>query len=237
MRPVKAAIVAIAVLLMATGCAIKEIPYDRETAGGIQRVGVITPRLPSGPMVNLATSPAQSFGLVGAIVHVSVQASRESRFEDIIKRQNFSVEDALVQSVTAALQAQGYATSIVPVKRDKSDFVATYPTDHGDKVDAYLDLVILNYGYLSAGVDSNSPWRPSYVIRVRLVRAQDYAVLMQGTLVYNPFGGPKEVVTIAPDPAHQYPNFDSLERDPEGAVKALRAAFEKGANTLGTMLK
>jgi hypothetical protein len=188
-------------------------------------------------MVNLATSPAQSFGLIGAIVHASVQGARESRFQDILKVQNFSVEDALVQNVTAALQAHGYTAAVIPVKRDKSDFVPTYPTDHGQAVDAYLDLVMLNYGYLAAGIDSNSPWRPSYLIRVRLVRARDQAVLMQDTLAYNPFQSPKEVVTIAPDPANQYPNFDTLEKDPEGAVKALRLAFEKGANTLGAMLK
>jgi hypothetical protein len=237
MRGVKTAVLAIVALVAVAGCAIKEIPYDRETAGGITRVGVVTPRLPSGPMINLATSPAQSFGLIGALVHVGVQADREARFETILKGQNFSVEDALVQSITAALQAQGYAVSLVPVKRDKSDFVATYPTDHGDKVDAYLDLVAVNYGYLSAGIASDSPWRPSYVLRVLLVRAQDYAVLMQGTLVYNPFGAPKEVVTIAPDPAYQYANFDTLEKDPSGAVKGLRVAFEHGAKTLGGMLK
>jgi hypothetical protein len=225
------------VVLSVTACAIKEIPYDRETAGGIKRVGIVTPRVPGGPMVNLATSPAQSFGLIGAIVHVSVQANRQGRFEDVLKAQNFLVEDALVNNVTGALQAHGYTAAVIPVKRDKSDFLATYPTDHGETVDAYLDLVMLNYGYLAAGVGSDSPWRPSYVIRVRLVRAQDQAVLMQDTLAYNPFQGPKEVVTIAPDPAHQYPNFDTLEKDPDGAVKALRVALERGAATLGTMLR
>jgi len=228
---------AIPIILLIAGCAIKEVPYDRETAGGIERVGIVTPRFPGGPVIFLASSPANSFGLIGALVTVGVMEDRKARFQKVMGGQNFAPEDALIQSFTAALEARGYRVSRVSAKRDNADFLAGYPTDHGDKVDAYLDLVVLNYGYLSAGIGSDQPWRPTYTIRVRLVRARDSSVLMQDTLVYNPLGTPKEVVTIAPDPAYRYDNFDTLEKDPEGAVKGLRAAFEEGAKTLGTLLK
>lgn len=237
MQGVRAVARAVALVLLVAGCAIKEVPYDREMAGGIERIGMVTPRFPGGPVILLASSPAQSFGLIGALVTVGVMEDRKARFQAVMQGQNFTADDALAQTFGAALEARGYKVSRVATRREKADFLTEYPTDRGDKVDAYLDLVVLNYGYMSAGIGSDQPWRPSYTIRVRLVRARDSSVLMQDTLVYNPLGTPKEVVTIAPDPAYRYDNFDTLEKDPEGAVKALRAAFEEGAKTLGTMLK
>lgn len=237
MRRWTTAVFILAAVVVLGGCAIKEIPYDRETAGGIQRIGLVTPRLPSRAMVNLANSPAKGFGAIGHIIHASVQGDREARFDVALQAKNFSAEDALVRSFTAALEAHGYAVSLVPARRDKGDFLQAYPTDRGDKVDAYLDIVAQNYGYLAMDVGSDSPWRPSYQLRVRLVRASDASVLMQDTIIYNPVGQPKKVVTVAPDPSHFYDNFEALERDPDGAIKGMREAFDQGAKALGTLLK
>jgi hypothetical protein len=128
---------------------------------------------------------------------------------------------------------------MVPVTRDKSDFLARYPSNAEPKVDAYLDLVAAGYGYVAAGVRSSTPYRPTLAVRARLVSARDSSVLMQDVVVYNPVGpaAPSKAVTIAPDPAFQFVNFDALIADPDRAVLGLRAAIEQSAHGIGTLLQ
>src|SRR5579871_1756877 len=186
-----------AAMMVLVGCAIPEVPYDRESAGKIHRVGIVTPGFPTGADVWLATSPGQSFGLIGALVDAGIRADQESRFDKLLHQQNLLPADFFEQSIAAGLQARGYDVATIRIKRDKAEFAAAYPTDMQPSVDAYLDLVVLHYGYAAAGVGGGTPWRPWFVLRVRLVRASDLALLMQDTVVYNPVvGSPDKTVTI-----------------------------------------
>jgi hypothetical protein len=230
-------VVAMAMALLAlVGCAIPEVPYDRETAGGIRRIGVVTPRFPNKAAVYLATSVGKNFGLIGALIDAGMQQERENKFERLLGDQHFVAETEFVQILTAGLEARGYEVVALPIKRDQPDFVAIYPT-HEAPVDAYLDLVTVGYGYVAAGIGANTPYRPAVGLKARLVRAKDQAVLMQDTIAYNPIGKPGQTVTIAPDPAHQYRDFDSLMADPPGAVVGLRFALEQSAQQVCLLLK
>ena len=64
------------------------------------------------------------------------------------------------------------------------------------------------------------------------MRANDDAILMQDTIYYNAINAPDKVVTIAPDPAYAFTDFDTLMADPTKAVGGVRVAMEQSADTL-----
>jgi hypothetical protein len=234
---IRVATALLAVAIFLAGCAAPEIPYDRASAGGVRTIGIVTPSFPTDPVVVLASSVGQSFGLVGALVDAGMQSNREAQFRTILQRENFSARDCFIESLTARLQERGYVVSLVPVTRTGTDFLTQYPTGTEPAVDAYLDLVALSYGYVAAGIGSSTPYRPQFAVRARLVSAKDSSVLVQDRVIYNPIGTPGKTVTIAPEPAHQFRNFNTLVADPAKAVVGLKTATERSAETLSALLR
>lgn len=228
-----------AVLLIALGgCATKpEIPFDRATTPDVKTIGVLTPRFPDGAVVYLASSPAQSFGLLGALVDSGMQANREATFKTILDDRHFSVQDDFLQSLTDSLKAQNFNVTMVPVQRDRVDFLAAYPPPENSNVDAYLDIVTFTYGYAAAGIKDSTPYRPYYMLKVKLVRAKDGSVLMQDMIVYNPINAGKDMISISADPDYQFVDFDTLTGNSEKAVVGLKVAVGKSASMVGTLLK
>lgn len=224
------------------GCATKpEIPFDR-SAANIKTIGILTPAHPDGAVVVLASSVGQSFGIIGALVDAGMRASRESEFNASLAPQNFSFNDATLKSISDRLTASGFVVSDVPVARSgHSDFLKSYPKAADTKVDAYLDVVIVGYGYIAAGIGSSTPYRPVDMMRVRLVRAQDSAVLMEDAVIYNPVGpnptGVANAVTIPPDPAFTYIDFNALVADPDGATKGLRNCVDQSSDAVVKLLR
>ena len=179
-------IVAIVVAIVVSGCAaLPEIPYDRMGAGEIKRIGLIPPSLPKSASVILASSPGQSFGLVGAIVDATLQARREGHFRMFLEDEHFSTQDVFTGRLKQQIEMQGYTVTTVNAIRSGPNFVTKFPMD--SDVDAFLDVLVTNYGYISAGVGNDTPYRPQFLVQVRLIRAKDSAVLLQDTIVYNPY--------------------------------------------------
>lgn len=222
-----------AVGLILAGCAAPEIPYDKTVASQVKTIGLVTPHFPSGPDVILATTVGQSFGLVGALIDGAMKANRDSQFKALLDAQNFVEPDILTKEVADGLKAEGYNVVMLPAPRDTADFLPQYPPA---AVDAYLDVVVNNYGYLSAGVGSALPYRPFILLRARLVKAQDSSVLMQDAVLYNNFGNTKNIVTIPADPTLGFPDFSSLVADPPTAIKGMQTATDKTAETVDKLL-
>lgn len=232
------AAVAAGLLLLAACASTPEIPFERTAQ--IKTIGLLTPAEPSGASVVLASSMGQSFGLIGALVDVSMQANRDSQFENAMKANHFSFDDSFKEDLEAHLKTAGYEVVDLAADRKSHDYLGTYPATDG-KVDAYLDVVVTSYGYIASGIGTDSPYRPFVVVRCRLLRASDSAVLMQDAVAYNPVSGqypPKDkVITIPPDPKFAFANFDSLIAYPKNASDNLAAAADETAKSVGTLLK
>jgi hypothetical protein len=235
----KAAVALAASAAVLCGCAAKpEIPFDRASAGDVKTIGIVTPAMPDDASVVLASTVGQSFGLIGGLIDAGLKASRDSHFHDILKQQGVAPNAVLAADLTKSLRAQGYTVLPLEIERDhKSDFLAKFPDGTGRPVDAYLDLVVDDYGYLAAGIGSSSPYRPFVKLRAKLVRASDRAVLMQDSIMYNPLNNPEHVVTISPDPRYQYKDFDTLTADPAGAATGLRVAIDTSVKSLSSLLR
>lgn len=242
------AVIVIAAACLLAGCAQQEIPFDRTGAGSVKTIGLLTPSLPTGPSVVLASSVGQSFGLVGALVDAGMQANRESHVRNILSSAHFIAGDEVTSSLKQALEAKGYKVVAVQVSRPKQDFLTTYPnpanlpgsdgTSMGpNSVDAYLDVVILDYGYVAAGIGSGNPYRPEAQMKIKLIRAKDSAVLMQDNIVYNQVQKQDRWVTISPDPKHSFANVDAMEANPQLATDGLKTAIDQSTGAVGTLLQ
>lgn len=226
--------------LVLAGCAsLQEIPYDRQAAGQIKTIGIITPHFPEDAQVVLATTVGQSLGLIGALVDAGMQAARDSDFNKIVAGANYSAKTEFLRRLSQGLEGQGYTLVTVDAARPKMDFLKTYPAA---AVDAYLDIVVSGYGYIAAGIGSDTPYRPYFMLKTRLVRATDSAVLMQDTVIYNPYivqGNSQgaNAVTVSPDPQYLFPTFTNLKANPELAMKGLRDAVDKSAEATFTLLR
>lgn len=235
MRRVHLAVAAFVAIALSACQTLPQIPYDRATAGDIKTINVPTPAMPQRPNVVLASTVGQSFGLIGALIDAGMQSSRESDFEAVIKAQNFSGKEAFFLHLDGALTSAGYTPQHHEVARERGGFLKEYKAPADPKGDAYFDIV-MQYGYIAAGL--STPYRPYVYLNCKLVRVSDKAVLMQKSIFYNPLNGaPEQAVTIPPDPAYEFTDFDALKGDPERAVKGLDSAFAQVAGTIGTMLR
>lgn len=226
-----------ATVLLLSGCAgLPEVPFDRPSSK-VNTIGILTPSFPAGSSIVLASTVGQSFGLIGVLVDAGLQSSRESQFDALINSQNLNIPAVFVDAVTQQLRAEGYTVSIIPIERKEADFLKSPPPLADTHVDAYLDLVSRFYGYVAAGIRSDLPYRPRFVVKARLVYLRDNSVLMQDSVFYNPYGASKDVITIAPDPALQFVDFDALMADPSRALSGLRTATEQSAQVIAKLLQ
>jgi hypothetical protein len=213
------------------------IPFDRAIAVDVKTIAIVTPAFPTRPRVVLATTVGRSFGPIGALIDAGMEDSRNSSFTSMLSTRSFAATDAFVQRLTAALQTQGYTVVILPAARDKQDFLQAYPPSATNPpVDAYLDVVVPAYGYVAAGISDNTPYRPIFMSNNRLVRAADRSVLMQDSVVYNPLNPNGKYITIAPDPAYTFVDFDTLMADPPRTVAGLDAAVTQTAGAIAGLL-
>lgn len=222
------------------GCTVPKVPFDRSAASHVKTIGIVTPGFPGGPSVELASSVGQSFGLIGALVDAAMLAERNTRFSKVLEQQNFSAPDLYVKHLSETLTSRGYAVKTIPVKREGIDFVTAYPPVSETGVDAYLDTVVVTYGYIAAGIGSNTPYRPRFLVRARLANATDTAVLMQDAVIYNhvgPAAFQSQAITLAPDAEHRFDTFDILLADPDTALRGLRKATEQSAEAISHLLK
>lgn len=221
------------------GCASPEIPYDH-VSGGAQKVGVLTPGFPSAASVILASDPGKSFGLVGGLVDLGLQTDRENQLKTILANQHAEPFDDFQADLVSALQRDGYTVTIIPSNRYRSDFIKQF-AGSVTPIDAYLDVVVKNYGYMAAGIGDSNPYRPFMILDCKLVRVADSSVLMQDEIAVNPLGaggwmGPKQIA-LSPNPDYAFPEMSDMRATPPRVVAGLKSALSQSTAEIGMLLK
>jgi hypothetical protein len=230
-------LVAAVVAALISACqTLPQVPYDRASAGDIKTINVVTPAMDDESRVVLASTVGQSFGLVGALIDAGMQASRESDFEAMAKSQNFSGRAAFAKHLDASLTASGYGVAHDQVNRPANgQFLKSYAQPASISAEAHLD-VALNYGYYASGL--STPYRPFVMANAKLVRNSDGALLMQKSIFYNPLNAaPEQTITVPPNPAYEFADFDTLKANPDKAIKGLDEALGQVAAAVGSLLK
>ncbi len=211
-------------------------PYDRGGAG-VRRIVVIDDSAPESAVAYEVASMGSNFGLIGALVDVGIQAERRAAVNKALEGADFDGEASFERRLLSRLTAEGYQVAVREgPQREKRAFTVTYPTADG-AADAYLDVVIAHYGYLSAG--AFQPFRPSVGAQVRLVSAADPSkILMDNRIVYNGMAGADaSVITISPNPAFEFNNRGELLADPARMAAGIEDALNQVADTAAQLLR
>lgn len=227
---------ALAIALTVTACtSVAKVPYDRMSASTIKTIAVPTPSIPAQASVKFAVVPRQKEGMVGFLA----DGYRESNFRQLTQAHNLSVPATFLSRLTDRLEANGYRVTNVSTPRSGNGFIENYPNTAA--ADAYLDVVVTDYGYMAAGHNSNAPYRPRFEAKFRLVRGSDSAVLMQDSIIYNPNETRNEprpgAIPISPNPAYAYPHYSAIISNSDHAVTGLREAALVSADSIANMLR
>jgi hypothetical protein len=221
--------------LSVTACASPYVatPYDR-AAASVQEIALVDDSLAPRVMAYEVASTGSNFGLIGALVDAGIQASRQDAVNDALAGIGFDPETRLERRISDALEGQGYRVALLEGEREKRDFRESYP-GAPEGTDAYLDVAVTQYGYMSAG--AGQPFRPTVYAKVRLIRASDNAELMENMILYNPIMPTQGVITLSPNPAYVFRNREELLADPARLAAGIETALDEVADTAARLLR
>lgn len=221
--------------LMAAGCVSPYVatPYDR-AATSVQQIAVADDSVPTRLTAWEVASAGSNFGLIGALADAGIQQSRENALMEALGGIGFDAEAKLEARIVSALSARGYEVALLEgAERERRVFLESYEGGP-DGVDAYLDIVITNYGYIAAGM--GQPWRPTADATVRLV-SPDGSTLMENQIAYNTMYPRAGVVTITPNPKFDFRNRDDMLADPSTLAAGIEDALNQVADTAAQLLQ
>lgn len=227
--------IAVSAMALLSACASTYVatPY---VAGPepIRTVAVADDSVPENLSALEVASVGSNFGLIGALINAGVQSSRQNALEEALGTISFDAEDALEHYMVDALAEQGMqATLLSGPQRESRVFLADYP-DAPQGAQAYVDVVLTNYGYLSAG--SGDPWRPTAYALVRLVSVSDGRVLMENQIAYNVMNPARGVITLTPNPDYVFDSRADMVSNPERLADGLRDAMHRIASTAANLM-
>lgn len=210
-------------------------PYDR-TASAVQNIALVDDSMPEKAVAYEVASVGSNFGLIGALVDAGIQASRADAVNDALVGAGFDAESKLESRLAATLGEQGYKVKpLTGEPRKKRAFLVAYQPP-AEEVDAYLDVVIEGYGYLSAG--AGQPFRPTVAANVRLVSAKDPTkTLMENYIVYNGMAPREGIITLSPNPQYAFNNRAELLADPNRLAAGLEDALYQVADAATLLLR
>ena len=208
-------------------------PYDRGAAN-VSTIAVVDDALEPNAMAYEVASTGANFGLIGALIDVGIQEERKDAVNAALASQQFDAEALMEARLVAAVSGHGYTVSQLTGPRATRDFLVTYPTADGD-TEAYLDMVVTQYGYMSSG--AGQPFRPTVYAKVRLTRASDRAVLMENMILYNPIAPTEGVITLSPNPVYAFMHRDGLLEDPVRLAAGLEDALNQVADAAAQLLR
>jgi hypothetical protein len=227
----------ICVALTLSACATPYVgkPYERASSE-VHAVGLIGDITPKRVVAVEVASVGQNFGLIGALVDAGIQSSRTDAVNESLDRGGFHAEGKLQERIISSLAAEGY--TVKPLQtgvRTQRDFAKTYPSPP-EAVDAYLDVVVVSFGYMAAG--AGSPFRPTLTAKVRLVSAKDPSkVLMENVIAYNGMGANPGVIALTPNPAYAFKDRDDLLVNRTRLQAGIEDALTQVADTVAALMR
>ncbi|TWT05647.1 hypothetical protein [Reyranella sp. CPCC 100927] len=219
-----------ALALLVGACGTPSIDYSRPNAG-INSIAILTPASPDSTRAVVARSPGAFFGLVGALIDVSVSNSRGAKLDAIFASQGFATLAGMQDNLAKAIERNGYSVSLVNQPSTRMGFLDSPPINVSD-ADAYLDTILPVHGYATGGIGGDGLWRPNIFLRVRLVRTRDNAVLMQRAIAVDRL---PDGIRLEPNPAYQFSDFEAA--DPAAVTQGMRDIVERAASTVAGLLR
>ncbi|MGQ0501367.1 MAG: hypothetical protein ACT4P0_01975 [Panacagrimonas sp.] len=210
--------------------------YDPVARSNIQTIGLLTPALPDQVSVRVVVHPGEGLGVVGKLLAESEMNGKSSTLTRAIRTLDANFRNTFQDLLTKGLESAGYRVQPFQAWRFRSEyeFLREYPQNNGT-VDAFLDVYSSLVGYTAAGL--GTPYRPTFNLHVRLVRASDHKVLYQDEIAYNAFGDGDGAVTISAERGYEFRAFEDLMAAPDKALRGLQVAMRATGDELARQLR
>lgn len=231
----KKTVLAAASLLSLSACASNYagVPYT-PTNIPITRVAVANDPLPENVIAYQVGSTMSNFGLIGGLIDAGVQSSRKGAVNEALEQFGYEPETAFKEHVIDTLAKQGITAAFFEgPDRKKREFLEVYSAESAD-VQAYLDLNILQYGYVQAG---GNTWRPSVLADVRMVTAGSNTVLMENRIGYNVPDAEGGIITLSANPDYVFTNREDMTTNPQRLAQGIDDALRQVADTAAGLLR
>lgn len=207
-----------------SGCASRytATPY-LAPAQPIQAVYLVQDIAPSEASAFEVASVGSNFGLIGALIDAGVQDSRKDRVNEALSSVKFDAEMEMQSLLSEALQGKNIQVTMLSGEdRKKRELLVKYPKSENGQ--ATLDVVVLNYGYISAG--SGQPWRPTVMADVQMIDAAGKQTLLKNRIAYNVVNPQQGIITLYPDPQYIFSGREEMINNPEKLAEGLRVALK-----------
>ena len=236
-----ALVLLITISLSACVTAPKPQAFNREANTALKRVQIL-PLQVKPVQLMMFNNPANSFGLVGALIAESSRESKEKWLQKTTTAAKFEHRVLFREKFAAAMLERGYELrwpeqlqgEIPSDKRDAFGLRKDYGRVEG--VDAQLDIGLMFVGYAAAGAGAGEPYRPTVNASARLVSADGTQILFSDLVFYHNVTNNQTAIILEPDPKYAYPNFDDMEAAGTVAVDGLAQAVEQTALAIAKQL-
>jgi len=236
-----ALVLLITIGLSACVTAPKPQAFNREANVALKRVQIL-PLQVKPVQLMMFNNPANSFGLVGALIAESSRESKEKWLQKTTTAAKFEHRVLFREKFAAAMLERGYELrwpeqlqgEIPSDKRDAFGLRKDYGRVEG--VDAQLDIGLMFVGYAAAGAGAGEPYRPTVNASARLVSADGTQILFSDLVFYHNVTNNQTAIILEPDPKYAYPNFDDMEAAGTVAVDGLAQAVEQTALAIAKQL-
>jgi hypothetical protein len=213
----------------AAGCDAR-VPPQPAAPVPLRTIGVVSPAVAATPAAPTTLPVVAAFGTIGRFVDAALEAERDRRLGAALRGAGYSALERWTKHLTLALAAAGYRPVAVPAARFDLDFLARYPPA---RVDAYLDTVVPEYGFVAATPEG--PFLPFAAVRVRLVDPRGRVLLQEhfASNAVRPSGAVPVAGPVAPRLAGEGLFTHDADRLVEGVDAALGMMAAHVAARLG----
>ena len=196
--------------------------YDRAAAATNRNIGLLAPGWPAGPT---------------AMADGKAQPRQGKDLKAVLASDKIDAEADFLEALRYELRKEGYAVTDMAADSRRTAPLAAYPGPGASTVNSYLDVALLNYGYLAGGIWKDKIYRPWIAVKVKLVSATDGSVLMQETITYNAQADIKNVIAITPDPMYSFKSWNAVNADKDLAAEGISHSLRQTAQTIAGLMR
>ena len=195
--------------------------YDHGAAATNKIVGLLTPGWPAGPT---------------AIADGNARTGQGKDLKAVLDADKVDAEADFLETLRTELRKEGYAVTDIAADPNRTATLTAYPAGK-NKVDSYLDIAVLKYGYMAGGIWKDAIYRPWITAKVKLVSAIDGSVLMRTIVTYNALSAAKNVIEIAPDPMYSFKTWDAVDANKDLAAEGISHSLRQTAQTIAGLMR
>lgn len=220
----RAALVGLAPML--AGCANQAamVGYDRSSGTRLRQVAVLLPGFPPTPSVGVNGRLNSSFFSVPlAVVGAAMDNNRTKELTEVLAQQNFKPAMFMQSALASVLRQRGVSLALCAADPARKEFAASYGADLMAGMEAALDVVVTDYGFLALSSNVHAPYRPRLTLDARLVAA-DHSVLMSDHFDLDNIYW-RQANSNPSRPRLDFSTYAEVIADPRAAAAALQTAM------------